>query len=103
MAAPQLDPLALLQQDAGAQPPHRAGPARAGAGGAAVVGSRVSVSPICRLVTPLDHVSEVLPPPAVTPVPGTKKWLKGIANVRGTLVTHHRPGAVLRQGSGAHR
>lgn len=39
------------------------------------------------LVTPLDHVSEVLPCPAYTPVPGTKRWLKGIANVRGNLLT----------------
>jgi twitching motility protein PilI len=40
-----------------------------------------------QLVAPLDHVSEVLPCPPVTPVPGTRPWLKGIANVRGTLVT----------------
>ncbi len=40
-----------------------------------------------QLVTPLDHVSEVLPCPPVTPVPGTRPWLKGIANVRGTLMT----------------
>jgi twitching motility protein PilI len=40
-----------------------------------------------RLVSPLDQVSEVLPCPAMTPVPGTKPWLKGVANVRGNLVT----------------
>jgi len=40
-----------------------------------------------RFVTPLDHVLEVLPCPSLTPVPGTKTWLKGIANVRGTLIT----------------
>jgi twitching motility protein PilI len=39
------------------------------------------------LVAPLDHVLEVLPCPAMTPVPGTKSWLKGVANVRGTLLT----------------
>lgn len=39
------------------------------------------------LVTPLEHVSEVLPCPPVTPVPGTRSWLKGISNVRGTLMT----------------
>lgn len=38
-------------------------------------------------VTPLSHVSEVLPLPAITPVPGTKRWVKGIANVRGNLYT----------------
>jgi twitching motility protein PilI len=40
-----------------------------------------------RLVTPLDHVLEVLPPPQWTPVPGVKHWLKGVANVRGNLIT----------------
>ncbi len=40
-----------------------------------------------KLVSPLDQVSEVLPCPAMTPVPGTKPWLKGVANVRGNLVT----------------
>lgn len=40
-----------------------------------------------QLVTPLDHVSEVLPVPQMTPIPGTKSWLKGIANVRGNLYT----------------
>lgn len=39
-----------------------------------------------QLVTPLDHVLEVLPCPSVTLVPGTKPWLKGVANVRGNLV-----------------
>ncbi|OGI44461.1 MAG: hypothetical protein A2637_02520 [Candidatus Muproteobacteria bacterium RIFCSPHIGHO2_01_FULL_65_16] len=38
-------------------------------------------------VTPLDQVSEVLPPPDMTLVPGTKSWLKGVANVRGNLIT----------------
>ena len=40
-----------------------------------------------RLVTPLDHVLEVLPPPQWTIVPGVRPWLKGIANVRGNLIT----------------
>ncbi len=40
-----------------------------------------------RLVTPLDHVLEVIPPPSLTPVPGVKPWLKGVANVRGNLIT----------------
>lgn len=39
------------------------------------------------LVTPLDHVSEVLQWPDITPVPRTRPWLKGIANVRGNLLT----------------
>lgn len=40
-----------------------------------------------QFVTPLNHVSEVLPCPGFTPVPGTKRWVKGVANVRGNLLT----------------
>jgi twitching motility protein PilI len=39
------------------------------------------------LIAPLGHVSEVLPCPTFTPVPGTKSWVKGVANVRGNLLT----------------
>lgn len=39
------------------------------------------------LVASLDQVTEVLPCPRYTPVPGTRNWLKGVANVRGNLVT----------------
>lgn len=86
MAAPKLDPLVLLQKmqehsrrtAPGLPEQVQAAPLWSG------LGFRVAD---LQMVTPLDHVSEVLPPPPVTPVPGTKKWLKGIANVRGTLVT----------------
>jgi twitching motility protein PilI len=40
-----------------------------------------------RLVTALDAVLEVSPCPDYTPVPGTKAWVKGVANVRGNLIT----------------
>ena len=40
-----------------------------------------------RLVAPLDQVLEVLPCPSMTLVPNTKSWLKGVANVRGNLIT----------------
>jgi twitching motility protein PilI len=39
-----------------------------------------------RLVVPLDQVSEVVPFAGATVVPGAKRWLKGIANVRGDLL-----------------
>ncbi|QKT05049.1 chemotaxis protein CheW [Ectothiorhodospiraceae bacterium 2226] len=39
-----------------------------------------------RLVAPLDEVREILRPPSLTRVPGTKPWVKGIANVRGNLL-----------------
>lgn len=39
------------------------------------------------LVTPIAHVVEVMPYPVITAVPGTKSWVKGIANVRGNLLT----------------
>ena len=86
MATPRIDPLALLQQmqahsrrtAPGLPEQVQAAPLWSG------LGFRVAD---LQLVAPLDHVSEVLPCPAVTLVPGTKRWLKGIANVRGTLVT----------------
>lgn len=40
-----------------------------------------------QLVTQLDEVLEVLPCPEYTWVPGTKSWVKGVANVRGNLIT----------------
>ncbi len=40
-----------------------------------------------QLVTPLDQVLEVLPCPSMTFVPRTKPWVKGVANVRGNLIT----------------
>ena len=39
------------------------------------------------LVAPLDQVTEVLHCPEYAYVPGTRSWLKGVANVRGNLVT----------------
>lgn len=38
------------------------------------------------LVAPLNQVSEILHFPNLTLVPGTKSWVKGVANVRGTLL-----------------
>jgi twitching motility protein PilI len=39
-----------------------------------------------RLVSSFDEVMEILPLPAVTPVPGAQAWMLGVANVRGTLL-----------------
>ncbi|MDJ0955260.1 MAG: chemotaxis protein CheW [Arenicellales bacterium] len=38
-----------------------------------------------RLVTELTSVVDVLDCPAVTPLPGTQPWLKGVCNVRGNI------------------
>lgn len=38
------------------------------------------------LVAPLEQVNEILHYPSLTLVPGTKPWVKGVANVRGTLL-----------------
>lgn len=38
-------------------------------------------------VASINEVSEILVPPALTFVPGAKPWLRGIANLRGTLLT----------------
>ena len=39
-----------------------------------------------RLVSPMGEVDELLDYPALTRVPGSKTWFKGIANVRGMLL-----------------
>ncbi len=38
------------------------------------------------LIAPIDDVNEILHCPNLTIVPGTQPWVKGIANVRGTLM-----------------
>lgn len=38
------------------------------------------------LVAPMGEVSEILATPDVTPIPLTKPWLLGVANVRGRLL-----------------
>lgn len=40
-----------------------------------------------RLTCSIDEVSEFLPIPTFTPVPGTKPWILGLANVHGDLLT----------------
>ena len=40
-----------------------------------------------RLVAPLDEVAEILHfPSIVTTVPGTRSWVRGVANIRGNLL-----------------
>lgn len=40
-----------------------------------------------RLVSAMNEVAEMLTyPDAITPVPGTKRWMLGLANVRGNLL-----------------
>lgn len=40
-----------------------------------------------KVVAPLNEVSEILNfMPSITRVPGTKEWLLGVANIRGTLL-----------------
>lgn len=33
----------------------------------------------------LDHAEEVIPVPTIIPVPGTRRWFRGMANIRGNL------------------
>ncbi len=47
---------------------------------------------LCRLgkdkvLMPMSMLKEIVPPAEVTPVPGTRSWLKGLANMHGSLVT----------------
>src|SRR6476659_4785076 len=39
-----------------------------------------------RLASGFDEVVEILPMPAVTPVPGAQAWMLGVANIRGNLL-----------------
>jgi twitching motility protein PilI len=40
-----------------------------------------------RLMFSMDDVSEIIPVPNITRVPGVKPWLMGISNLRGTVVS----------------
>lgn len=80
------DPLALLhkmQQDSLANSPGLPEEVRAAEPWSGV-GFRVADN---RFVATLDQVSEVVLCPEMTPVPRTRSWLRGVANVRGTLLT----------------
>jgi twitching motility protein PilI len=35
----------------------------------------------------MDDVSEIIPVPTITSVPGVKPWLMGISNLRGTVIS----------------
>lgn len=47
------------------------------------------------LVTPLEEVAEIIEYPELSVVPGTRAWVRGIANVRGNLLTVIDLGAYL--------
>lgn len=49
-------------------------------------GISFSLSGVDYLV-PIDEVVEIIPIPETTKVPGVKTWLKGVANLRGVLLT----------------
>lgn len=54
-------------------------------------------------LTPLEHIAEVLERPGeVTPIPGTRPWVRGVANHRGTLLPIFDL-AILTLGDGALR
>jgi len=40
-----------------------------------------------RLACKIERITEILPCPQSTPVPGAKPWIVGLANVRGELLT----------------
>jgi len=39
-----------------------------------------------RYVAPMSDIGEILTAPKLTPIPGVKHWVQGVANVRGRLV-----------------
>ena len=49
------------------------------------VGVGFQINDIALLVK-MDDVSEILPPPQTIRVPGVKFWVKGLANIRGSLM-----------------
>ncbi|HGG58726.1 MAG TPA: chemotaxis protein CheW [Gammaproteobacteria bacterium] len=40
-----------------------------------------------RVLAPMSMLKEIVPPPAFAHVPGTKSWIRGLANMHGSLVT----------------
>jgi len=84
MALPGVDPLALLH--AMQEETRRTAPGLPEQEQAAELWSGLGFRLAdLMLVAPLGQVAEVLPCPEITPVPGTKPWLRGVANVRGNL------------------
>lgn len=83
-AAP-VDPFALLLEVEGKSLAHVAGlPEQLDAPGLwRGVGYRIGKR---RLASGFDEVVEILPMPAVTPVPGAQPWMLGVANIRGNLL-----------------
>ncbi len=47
------------------------------------VGFRLHGEP---LVAAIDEIAEIMPIPPMTPVPMAQPWIRGLANVRGTLI-----------------
>ncbi len=39
-----------------------------------------------QMIAKMSDVTEILPPPETIRVPGVKNWVKGLANIRGTLL-----------------
>ncbi len=86
MATPRQDPLSLLHKMQ--QASRMSAPGLPEQVQAAVLWSGLGFRLAdLKFVTPLSHVTEVLPCPALTVVPGTRRWVKGVANVRGNLFT----------------
>jgi twitching motility protein PilI len=57
-------------------------------------------------LVPLPQAGEVAPLPSITPVPWTRPWFRGLANIRGRLVgvvdlRHYAGGAPLAAAEGA--
>ena len=48
-----------------------------------------------QLIAKMADVTEILPPPETIKVPGVRAWVKGLANVRGTLLPVLDMGAYL--------
>lgn len=85
MARSDVTPFARLADYERRSLAHRAGrPAQdAPAGLWKGIGFRIGT---WRLASALGDITELMAPPVLTPVPGTRDWLPGIAQIRGSLV-----------------
>lgn len=92
----------LLQMDKRNREQHAAAPPQPGGG----VGRLAVRMGKWNLLFAMDEVTEIIPVPRITLVPGMKGWLLGIANLRGAVMAVvdllnflREPGAVLTPGS----
>ncbi len=82
---PRNDPIALLQDIEHKARQHAAGLPQQVALKTPWLAIAFKIGDV-QLVSPVDEVGEILHYPPLSRIPGTKSWVRGIANVRGNLL-----------------